>query len=78
MLIQQLKELEADGIATRTDYRELPPRADYALTPLGYSPAEALTPLCNWGSDNMTEVARIYAERASWSAGASGQSPWSD
>jgi DNA-binding HxlR family transcriptional regulator len=71
MLIQQLKELEADGIVTRTDYKEVPPRVDYTLTPLGHSLAEALTPLCNWGSDNMAEVARIYAERASWSAGAS-------
>jgi len=67
MLIQQLKELEADGIVTRNDYREVPPRVDYTLTPLGHSLAEALTPLCNWGSENMATVAQIFAERASWS-----------
>ena len=66
MLIQQLKELEADGIVTRNDYREVPPRVDYTLTPLGHSLAEALTPLCNWGSENMETVAQIFAERAAW------------
>lgn len=66
MLIQQLKELEADGIVTRKDYREVPPRVDYTLTPLGHSLAEALTPLCNWGSENMAMVAQIFAERAAW------------
>jgi DNA-binding HxlR family transcriptional regulator len=67
MLIQQLKELEADGIVTRNDYREVPPRVDYTLTPLGHSLADALTPLCNWGSENMDIVAQIFAERATWS-----------
>jgi DNA-binding HxlR family transcriptional regulator len=66
VLIQQLKELEADGVVLRTDYREVPPRVDYSLTPLGRSLAEALTPLCNWGSENMAEVARIFTERATW------------
>jgi DNA-binding HxlR family transcriptional regulator len=66
MLIQQLKELEADGIVTRTDYREVPPRVDYALTPLGRSLAEALVPLCAWGTENMEAVKRVYAEREGW------------
>lgn len=66
MLIQQLKELEADGIVKRTDYKEVPPRVDYTLTPLGRSLSEALTPLCTWGSENMAEVARVFAEREAW------------
>lgn len=64
VLIQQLKELEADGIVLRTDYKEVPPRVDYSLTPLGRSLARALEPLCAWGTQNMAEVTRIYAERA--------------
>jgi DNA-binding HxlR family transcriptional regulator len=63
MLIQQLKELEADGLVKRTDYKEIPPRVDYSLTPLGRSLAEALIPLCSWGTENMAEVARVFAER---------------
>lgn len=66
MLIQQLKELEIDQIVTRTDYKEVPPRVDYTLTPLGRSLAEALVPLCTWGTENMAEVARVFAEREGW------------
>ncbi len=63
MLIQQLKELEADDLVKRTDYKEVPPRVDYSLTPLGRSLAEALVPLCTWGTENMAEVTRLFAER---------------
>jgi len=63
MLIQQLKELEADGLVKRTDYKEIPLRVDYSLTPLGHSLAEALVPLCSWGTENMAEVARVFAKR---------------
>ena len=66
MLIQQLKELEADGLVKRTDYKEIPPRVDYSLTPLGLSLAAALVPLCSWGTENMAEVTRVFAERAAW------------
>lgn len=69
VLIQQLKELEADGVVRRTDYKEVPPRVDYALTPLGRSLARALEPLCTWGSENMAEVSRIFAERDAWRNG---------
>jgi len=66
MLIQQLKELEADGLVKRTDYREIPPRVDYQLTPLGHSLSDALAPLCAWGSENMAEVGKVLEERAKW------------
>lgn len=68
VLIQQLKELEADSIVVRTDYKEVPPRVDYALTPLGRSLAKALEPLCAWGMDNQPAVAQILAQRADWPA----------
>lgn len=63
MLIQHLKEMEADGLVVRTDYQEVPPRVDYALTPLGISLAKALEPLCNWGADNMPAVLDLMAQR---------------
>ena len=35
VLTAQLRELEADGVVTRTLYPQVPPRVDYALTTLG-------------------------------------------
>jgi DNA-binding HxlR family transcriptional regulator len=66
VLIQQLKELEADGVLRRNDYKEVPPRVDYTLTQLGQSLAQALEPLCSWGTENMAEMQKIFAERDSW------------
>jgi DNA-binding HxlR family transcriptional regulator len=66
VLIQHLKELEADGVLRRNDYKEVPPRVDYTLTPLGESLAQALEPLCTWGTENMTEMQKIFVERDSW------------
>lgn len=66
VLIQQLKELEADGLVKRTDYKEVPPRVDYSLTTLGHSLAQALVPLCSWGTEHMAEVSRVFAEREGW------------
>ena len=63
VLIQQLKDLEADRVIARTDYQEVPPRVDYALTPLGRSLADAIVPLCTWGTENRAEVASIFAGR---------------
>ncbi|HEY0332293.1 MAG TPA: helix-turn-helix domain-containing protein [Stenotrophomonas sp.] len=63
VLIQQLKDLEADLVLVRTDYKEVPPRVDYALTPLGRSLAEAIVPLCTWGTEHAAEMASIFAKR---------------
>ena len=63
VLTQQLKELEADRVLARTDYKEVPPRVDYALTPLGRSLADKIVPLCTWGTENMAEMVSMLAER---------------
>jgi DNA-binding HxlR family transcriptional regulator len=36
---------------------------DYTLTPLGRSLADAIIPLCTWGTENMAEVTSIFAGR---------------
>ncbi|SFI14721.1 winged helix-turn-helix transcriptional regulator [Albimonas pacifica] len=63
VLIQQLKELEADGIVDRRDFQEIPPKVEYSLTRFGGTLAEALGPLCAWGTDHMTEVERLMSRR---------------
>jgi len=63
VLIQALKDLEGDRVLARTDYKEVPPRVDYALTPLGRSLAEAIIPLCTWGTEHMAEMTSIFAQR---------------
>ncbi|XXX78155.1 helix-turn-helix domain-containing protein [Sorangium sp. So ce134] len=49
MLIQQLREMEADGIVHREIFREVPPRVEYSVTELGASLNQALGPLSDWG-----------------------------
>jgi len=49
MLIQQLREMEGDGLVTRTAYPEVPPRVEYALTPAGAELNDALGPIAAWG-----------------------------
>jgi DNA-binding HxlR family transcriptional regulator len=49
MLIRQLRELEAEGIITRTDYQSMPARVDYSLSPYGQQLLPVLGVLCEWG-----------------------------
>lgn len=49
MLIQQLRELEKDGIVLRYDYGEMPPRVEYSFTAHGETLKPIFPALCNWG-----------------------------
>ena len=51
MLIQQLKELEADGIIQRKLYPVVPPKTEYSLTGFGQTLAPILDAMCDWGTD---------------------------
>ncbi|MER7109642.1 winged helix-turn-helix transcriptional regulator [Streptomyces sp. NPDC000229] len=62
MLIQQLRELEADGVVHREVYREVPPRVEYSLTELGQALNTALLPLGAWGDTFMDEILARKAE----------------
>jgi DNA-binding HxlR family transcriptional regulator len=69
VLIQQLKELQADGIIKRLDFKEIPPKVEYSLTVFGETLARALAPLCVWGTEHMVEVAILMSRRQDSSAG---------
>jgi len=49
MLIQQLKELEADSIVSRKSYHQVPPKVEYNLTDHGRSLIPVIRTLSDWG-----------------------------
>jgi DNA-binding HxlR family transcriptional regulator len=52
MLTQHLRELEADGIVTRTVLQVVPPHVEYAVSPLGETLGPILDAMAQWGSAN--------------------------
>ena len=48
VLTEQLRELEADGLISRKQYKELPPKVEYALTDFGRSLCPLLTYISAW------------------------------
>lgn len=66
MLTLTLRNLERDGLVTRTVYPEIPPRVEYALTELGHTLTEPLDALWNWAAEHQGEVqdARIGYDAA--------------
>jgi DNA-binding HxlR family transcriptional regulator len=57
MLTLTLRGLERDGLITRTVYATVPPRVDYALTPLGCSLLRPVNGLSDWALANKTKLA---------------------
>lgn len=48
MLTQQLRQLEADGIVSRTVYPQVPPKVEYRLTDWGQALCPALDAMLKW------------------------------
>ena len=51
VLTDSLRSMEADGIITRTVFPEVPPRVEYALSPLGESLRPIINSMAVWGTD---------------------------
>ena len=64
MLTTQLRELEEDGVISRTVHAEVPPRVDSALTPFGRTLEPIMLPMHAWGT--------AYLKRLQLAAGANG------
>lgn len=51
VLTGSLRSMEDDGIVTRTVYAEVPPRVEYALSPLGESMRPIMDAMEKWGTE---------------------------
>jgi DNA-binding HxlR family transcriptional regulator len=58
MLTLTLRGLERDGLVTRTVFPTIPPRVDYALTPLGRDLLQPVSALGTWALRNQDKIAR--------------------
>src|SRR3954447_17301098 len=62
MLTLTLRGLERDGLVVRTVFPTVPPRVEYALSPLGKTLLNTLTELAHWVVANRQEIERARAE----------------
>lgn len=51
VLTAQLRDMEKNGLVSRTVYAEVPPRVEYSLTDLGKSLKPILDAMWNWGEE---------------------------
>jgi DNA-binding HxlR family transcriptional regulator len=66
MLTQTLRNLERDGLVTRTVYPTNPPAVEYQLTALGFSLLNSIRPLIEWAVVNQDRIAAartVYDEK---------------
>jgi DNA-binding HxlR family transcriptional regulator len=61
MLTLTLRNLERDGLLIRTSYPTVPPRVEYALTPMALELQAALTALTGWARRHQGDVAASRA-----------------
>jgi DNA-binding HxlR family transcriptional regulator len=61
MLTVTIRSLERDGLISRTAYPVVPPRVEYALTPLGESLLHAATILLLWADAHATDLTAARA-----------------
>ena len=61
MLTLTLRNLERDGIVSRTVTPSIPPRVDYELTPLGHSLLKPITGLTEWALENVAAIHEAQA-----------------
>ncbi len=56
VLTAQLRDMEADGLISRTVYAEVPPRVEYTLTDLGMSLKPVLDSMLTWGENYKASI----------------------
>lgn len=56
VLTQRLRQMERDGLVTRTYFAEVPPRVEYESTELARTLIPVFNALAEWSEQHMTEV----------------------
>ena len=56
MLTQTLRSLERDGLVLRKVHPVVPPKVEYALTPLGRTLIEPLNAICHWSEKHLPQL----------------------
>ncbi|WP_342752337.1 helix-turn-helix domain-containing protein [Actinokineospora auranticolor] len=56
VLTETLRAMERDGMLTRTQYPEIPPRVEYELTELGRSLLDLVAACRTWGDKHLADV----------------------
>ncbi|MEV8021354.1 helix-turn-helix domain-containing protein [Streptomyces sp. NPDC086554] len=56
VLTQRLRQLEADGLVTRTYYAEMPPRVEYEATELARTLGPVFSAMVEWTDQYMDQV----------------------
>jgi DNA-binding HxlR family transcriptional regulator len=59
MLVQQLREMERDGVVRREVFASVPPRVEYSLTEHGRSLAGVMDVICTWGAAHLAARAAV-------------------
>ena len=62
MLTQTLRQMEREGLVSRTVFPEVPPHVEYALTDLGHDLAEAFCGVWQWAEKNIARIERARAD----------------
>ncbi len=62
MLTLTLRNLERDGLVSRTVTPIIPPRVDYELTKLGHSLQKPICGLASWAPDNIDAIHQAQAK----------------
>lgn len=75
MLTVTLRRLERDGLVSRAVHAAVPPRVDYALTPLGRTLARRIGGLVAWAETHVDDVERARASYDSRKRSVAGVAP---
>lgn len=65
-LSSQLKEMQADGLVSRTEYPQIPPRVEYSLSDKGRSLYPIMEAMCQWGRQYKEQPSISHREQ-DWS-----------